>query len=333
MDFDFSFEQQMIAKSVRSLLQDLPPVLDPAPFPYSATDLSSRFAELGLFAENPADPVLGFADAVAVAIEVGRALPAGPAVEQLAASFFVPEAVRSGMAVTGRLSREGDRLAGRALVPFAADEATVLIPVTDGDRSAWQVFAAEDLVLADAETTDITVTASWASPRPNANGRPLAAGSQQVSPEDILQLLAMAEMTGSAESALERTIAYIAERKQFGKPIGTNQAVKHIAADAASDVEIMKAAVEYAGWALDDAQSGDPAAREEARTALLTARSFIGDHARLVLERCVQMHGGIAFTWDYGLHRYLRRILYRTNTITRPMESREALAGFLLENA
>ena len=323
MDFDFSFEQQMIAKSVRSMLHDLPPAMDRA-HPYPVSELSAKFAELGLFPEDPAEPVIGLVEAAAIGIEVGRALPAGPVIEQLAASFFIGHAASASMAVSGN----GER----ALVPFAEQAATVLLPVeTDGGRG-WQQFAADDLEFESVEITDVTGTAAWVNVKPGRHGT-LIAGNAGVSPDDTLQLVALAEMTGSAESVLEKTVAYIAERKQFGKPIGTNQAVKHLAADAASDVEIMKAAVEYAGWALDEARSGDPEALADARMALLTARSFIGEHARLVVERCVQMHGGIAFTWDYGLHRYLRRILYRTNTIIKPMESREALAGDLLGEA
>lgn len=321
MDFDFSFEQQMIAKSVRGMLHDLPPVMDRPPFPYAVSELSVKFAELGLFPEDPAEPVIGLVEAVAIGIEVGRALPAGPVIEQLAASFFVGNAASASIAVSGG----GER----ALVPFAEQAATILLPIDRDGARAWQHFAADDLEFEAVEITDVTGTAAWVNVKPGRSGSSVA-GNACVSPDDTLQLVALAETTGSAESVLEKTVAYIAERKQFGKPIGTNQAVKHLAADAASDVEIMKAAVEYAGWALDEARSGDPESLADARMALLTARSFIGEHARLVVERCVQMHGGIAFTWDYGLHRYLRRILYRTNTIIKPMESREALAGNLL---
>lgn len=324
MDFDFSFEQQMIAKSVRGMLQGLPRVIGRAPFPYSVSQLAAKFAELGVFPEDPAEPVIGFVEAVVIGIEVGRALPAGPAIEQLAASFFIEHAASASMAVSGH----GER----ALVPFAEQAKTILLPVeTDGARS-WRQFAADDLEFEAVEMTDVTGIAAWVRVKPGCSGVAIA-GNAFVPPDEALQLVALAEMTGSAEAVLEMTVAYIAERQQFGKPIGTNQAVKHLAADAASAVEIMKAAVEYAGWTLDEARTGDPAVQADARMALLTARSFIGEHARLVVERCLQMHGGIAFTWDYGLHRYLRRILNRTHTIIKPMESREALAGDLLGEA
>jgi alkylation response protein AidB-like acyl-CoA dehydrogenase len=102
-----------------------------------------------------------------------------------------------------------------------------------------------------------------------------------------------------------------------------------MAADAALAVQTMRAAVEYAGWSLDQA---DRDGSEERERALLMARSFVGDGAREVIERCIQMHGAIAFTWDYGIHRQLRRVLYRANTIARPAESREQIAALVLRS-
>jgi hypothetical protein len=132
------------------------------------------------------------------------------------------------------------------------------------------------------------------------------------------------------EICLERTVGYVRDRKQFGKPIGSNQAIKHMAADAALMVETMRAAVECAGWSFDQASRGGSAELDEAAMAVLTARSFVGANARSVIERCIQMHGAIAFTWEYGLHRHLRRVLYRANTLVRPLQSRERIAALIL---
>lgn len=340
MDFDFSFEQQLIGKSVRSALAELPPVMNRAPYPYGATELTRTLAELGVWGTGDVEePGLGFVDAVVVAMEVGRALPAAPVIEQLAASLVLPSAqtelaraIAAGamttVAVSGGFERRGEGLRGQIVVPFAAEAVAVLAPVSGRE---WGVFSSENLSLSPLESMDITADVFRAEALSAPSGV-FIPGRGAVSLADVLELLAMAEIVGSAEIALEKTVDYVRERKQFGKPIGTNQAVKHLAADAASDVEIMKVGIEYAGWALDQA-ANDETQTEEARIALLTARSFVGEHARLVLERCVQMHGGIAFTWDFGLHRYLRRILYRTNTIIRPLESRDQIASLVLAEA
>ncbi len=340
MDSDFSFEQQLIGQSVRAALEELPPIMNGAPFAYSAKELSAKLAGLGLFPSADAEErPFGFTDAVAMAIEIGRQLPAGPAIEQIAASLWLWSARRDlctamaegqtvSVAVGGAFERHSGTLGGRVLVPFASEAQVILAPVdAEGDRT-WLVLQPDDLTLSRAETTDITVDASWAE----LTGRGRAAvplPDQAISLNDVLALLAMAEMVGAADFAMQTTVNYVRERKQFGKPIGTNQAVKHMAADVASSLEIMKAAVEYAGWSLDQA-SQDASMTDQAHMALLTARSFVGEHARFVLERCIQMHGGIAFTWDYGLHRYLRRILYRTGTLVRTMDSREAIAAAML---
>jgi len=148
--------------------------------------------------------------------------------------------------------------------------------------------------------------------------------------DDALQLAVLAEIVGAADAMLARTVGYVSGRHQFGKPIGSYQAVKHSAADCAVAVETMKAAVEYAGWALDAARD-DAAMAQEARLALQAAASFVGEHGRRVAERCVQMHGGIAFTWDYGLHVPYRRIVFRTATLAATRAAREALASHILD--
>ena len=341
MDFDFSFEQQLIARSVRASLEELPPVMNGAPFPYQAKNVTERFANLGLFPSASAEePPLGFVDAVVIAIEIGRHLPAAPAIEQLAASLWLWPSRRDlcatlangemiTVAVGGACERQGDRFEGRVLVPFVTEAKAVLAPMATGAERQWLVLPAEMLTLSTAETSDITVDASWVELSGSTSATVLLS-NPAVAFDDVLALLAMAEMVGAAEVSLQKTIAYIRERKQFGKPIGSNQAIKHMAADAASSLEIMKAAVEYGGWSFDQVATKGSGFLEEARMALLTARSFVGEHARLVLERCIQMHGGIAFTWDYGLHRYLRRIIYRTGTLVRTMESREAIAAKML---
>jgi alkylation response protein AidB-like acyl-CoA dehydrogenase len=331
MDFDFSFEQQLLAESVRRTLEELPPVTEPAARPYAAAAVMAKLVGLGIFAEDEAGaPALSFSDATAVAIEVGRQLPCAPISESIAAWLCAdgmrPQlraAFASGrhvtMAVSGALGQDG----GRALVPFAEGAEAMLLPFAGSASRQWGILNADVVTLDAAATSDITIDAQWVTTK-----APPAAtlANQPIAPDDALTLLAMAEMVGAAEICLERTVDYIRERQQFGKPIGSNQAIKHMAADAALAVQTMRAAVEYAGWSLD--QAGRDGS-EEREVALLTARCFIGDGAREVIERCIQMHGAIAFTWDYGMHRYLRRVLYRANTVVRPLQSREQIAALI----
>jgi hypothetical protein len=224
----------------------------------------------------------------------------------------------------GKAGQDSDQQRGGS---FGAE--AIMTPVADDNGRRW-VLLGPDLVALDAATpSDITIDAYWAA----AKGVPASASAitnQPIAPDDALALLAMAEMVGAAEICLERTVAYIRDRKQFGKPIGSNQTIKHMAADAAMNVETMKAAIEYAGWSFDQATREGVAERGDAAMALLTARSFIGANARNVIERCIQMHGAIAFTWDYGMHRHLRRVLYRENTLVHPLQSRDEIAALVL---
>lgn len=339
MDFDFSFEQRMLAESVAKLLKAEPPVTEPAPFPYGAGRIAGGLAGLGLFGDGGTGSPLCWADAVAVALEAGRTIVAAPVIETLAASIALaptrPDLARRlaagevpGVAVSGGMARKGTVLEGEAIVTHGGSADVLVLPVASGGRREWAVVGPDEVELHPIGTADFTSGACRAVAAGGVVAAPAHAGGP-VDMDDALRLLALAEIVGAADACLARTVAYVGERRQFGKPVGSNQAVKHMAADGAVAVEIMKAAVEYAGWALDMARA-DEAAGEEARLALFSAASFVGEHGRRVAERCVQMHGGIAFTWDYGLHIPLRRILFRTATSAGLRQARERLAAHLL---
>ncbi|MFI7238219.1 acyl-CoA dehydrogenase family protein [Streptomyces cyaneofuscatus] len=101
-----------------------------------------------------------------------------------------------------------------------------------------------------------------------------------------------AEAVGAAAGALARTVAYVKEREQFGRPIGSFQAVKHRLADLYVRVEAARSAAYYAAW--------DPAAGPLALAQALEA-------SRTVAGEAVQLHGGIGFTWEHEAHLYVKR--------------------------
>ncbi len=117
---------------------------------------------------------------------------------------------------------------------------------------------------------------------------------------DRAAVLFSAEMLGVAERALEMAVDYAKERVQFGKPIGSFQAVKHMLADAFVDVEGMRSACFYAAWCVE---AGDP----DASLAASMAKAWSSDAARRVTETALQVHGGIGFTWEHDMHLYLKR--------------------------
>jgi alkylation response protein AidB-like acyl-CoA dehydrogenase len=109
-----------------------------------------------------------------------------------------------------------------------------------------------------------------------------------------------AEMLGASSRVLEMSVEYAKERIQFGKPIGSFQAVKHRLADALVDVEGMRSSVLYAAWCID---SDDPGAS----LAASAAKAWCSDASRRVMASGLQVHGGIGFTWEHDLHLYVKR--------------------------
>jgi alkylation response protein AidB-like acyl-CoA dehydrogenase len=115
--------------------------------------------------------------------------------------------------------------------------------------------------------------------------------------------LTSADLVGLMRGVLDLTVAYARERKQYGAPIGTFQAVQHLLAEARCLIEGASSAALYPAWAVDELGG------EEARTAGRVAKAYGARAARTVCETAVQVHGGMGNTWDCIVHVYLRRAL------------------------
>jgi alkylation response protein AidB-like acyl-CoA dehydrogenase len=116
---------------------------------------------------------------------------------------------------------------------------------------------------------------------------------------DIAAVVLAAEQLGGAQACLDMTVGYIKERRQFGRPIGSFQAVKHTCADLLTLVESMRSAVTRA--VLVEHQPSDLA------EAACVAQAWCSDAYRTVSAETVQLHGGIGFTWEHDAHLYFRR--------------------------
>ena len=108
------------------------------------------------------------------------------------------------------------------------------------------------------------------------------------------------EMMGGAQKVLELTIDYAKVRVQFGRPIGSFQAVQHKCANMMIDVESAKSAAYYASWAVTNEVN-------EAPLAAALAKAAASDAFRRVSAEGIQLHGGIGFTWDHDMHLYFKR--------------------------
>jgi alkylation response protein AidB-like acyl-CoA dehydrogenase len=109
-----------------------------------------------------------------------------------------------------------------------------------------------------------------------------------------------AEQLGLAQRCLDMTLAYVKERKQFARPVGSFQALKHRLADLWVSITQARAAARYAAACL---ATGDP----DAKVAVALAKACCSDVAVNAAQECVQMHGGIGFTWEHPAHLYLKR--------------------------
>jgi len=113
-------------------------------------------------------------------------------------------------------------------------------------------------------------------------------------------LAVAAQLVGLGRRMLDITVDYVKERRQFGVPIGSQQAVKHHLADVAKSLEFAAPAVYAAAWAID---AGD----DQASRAVSTAKALASDAARLAVRNTLQCHGAIGYTVEYDLHLYLKR--------------------------
>ena len=113
-------------------------------------------------------------------------------------------------------------------------------------------------------------------------------------------VLAAAEAAGVADRALEMSVEYAKVREQFGRPIGTFQAIKHRCADMAVRAEVARSAVTYAAVAIEEA-------RDDAPLAVHIAKSLATDAAIGNATDNIQNHGGIGYTWEYDAQLYLKR--------------------------
>jgi alkylation response protein AidB-like acyl-CoA dehydrogenase len=129
-----------------------------------------------------------------------------------------------------------------------------------------------------------------------------------------------AEQLGLAQRCLDMTVAYVKDRRQFARQIGSFQAIKHRLADLWTTIALARAASRYAAACLADA---DP----DAPVAIALAKSACSDAEVLAAQECVQLHGGIGFTWEHPAHLYLKRAKAASVAFGTPGAHRAALAG------
>jgi alkylation response protein AidB-like acyl-CoA dehydrogenase len=331
-------EHQDLADSVRSLVARVAPseVLhaametpteNPPPYWRAAADQGLQGVHL---AESVGGQGFGILELAIVLAEFGYGAVPGPFVPSAIASALISAhdaqakvlaelasgatiaayALDSGLTAT----RQGDVLVIRGevrAVPAAAQASVLVLPVAIDSGDEWVVLRADQLEIEPVKSLDPL--------RPIAHVR---ANAVEVGDEAALSNLTMttahalmstllsAEAVGVARWATDTASQYAKIREQFGRPIGQFQAIKHKCAEMIADTERATAAVWDAARALDEAsESNWDIAASGVEFAAAVAATLAPTAAQRCTQDCIQVHGGIGFTWEHDTNVYYRRAL------------------------
>ena len=362
MDFTFSAEQDDFRQAVRTTLAAEAPssyVRAMIDDPVGVTDeLWWKMAELGwlgvLVPESHGGLGLGLLDVVVLQEELGKLPFPGPflssavaatlAAHRLGADELLTELAAGARRGTVAIEETGvgDPLAGVRSRAKPDGDGYVLSGtkpvVLDGGSADWALVVAEDddglgTFLLDAPAgalvPGLDVTRKLA--RLELDGRRARrigpAGDQRELWRRVLDdvdVALCAELVGTAERALELAVEYAKVRVQFDRPIATFQAIKHKAADMLHHLELARVGTHYAAWA-SDTDSG------ERERAAAMAKGYAGEAAIDVTAECIQIHGGVGFTWDVDAHLLYRRAKQDDLLFGSQGYQRRRLAGLLLD--
>jgi alkylation response protein AidB-like acyl-CoA dehydrogenase len=308
MDFTFSEEQEQLRAAARSWLERGP----------GADGGWDELVELG-WTDLPT-----LVDMVPVVEEMGRAMYAGPFLSS--GVFATLAARRIGFDAGGRgrgtiaLDELGhgdpvERVRTRAVRRAGRWYLSGLKPfVVDGDSADWALVAARTphglgTFLVESPTGE--VVPAWDQRRTLTRVALDDRLAEPVGPDgdhtalwrriaDDCAVALCAELIGVMEQANHLAVEYAKARVQFDRPIATFQVIKHKAADMLHRLELSRVGAHYAAWA-SDAEASD---REEAAAM---AKGYVAESAVAVTGECIQIHGGVGFTWDCEAHLLYRR--------------------------
>ena len=334
MNFDFTDDQQAIKRTANEMLaarfkpERVRELAEAGRHDDGAWKEMAELGWAGIFIDEAhGGQGLGIVELVILMEELGYALAPVPFLSNAAAGLALQFAgtdeqkerwlpgIASGEARgTVGVVRDGEA----RLVPDADSAEVIVLIGLDGSAG---VVPASDADIESFEGLDPTrrfarVRADGGEP---LGGDPFAAG-------DRIATALSAETVGVAQKAMEMAVEYARDRKQFGRAIGSYQAVSHRCAQMLLETEGSRSAAYYAAWCADSEPESLPAAAS-------MAKAYSSDAGWRVCGSSLQVHGGIGFTWEHDLHFYLKRA--KTNAILygSASEHRERIAELTLEPA
>jgi alkylation response protein AidB-like acyl-CoA dehydrogenase len=363
VDFAFSDEQEMLRRSAREFLQDryaperVAEIADGDGFDRSEWKTVAEMGWIGIsFPEDEGGGGLSFLNDIVLAEELGRALFPGPwfstailalsALHEAAAGDWMPSLVSGERVATVAWAGEdgsfdidpfpkiewdasnGDgRLTGtKLLVPDLPVADLLVVLGHHGDADA--VFVTErdrdGITWRELPTVDATRRMGEVVLNDAVAARPAQGPGGFGSIRDRALAALAAEAVGVGSAALHMAVTHVKERQQFGRSIGSFQAVSHQLADSFVELETARSLAYWAGWAVSE---GEP----ESAMAAAAAKSRAAEAAVTVCERAIQVHGGIGFTWEHALHRWYKRALGIAAFMGWASEHRSRVAAAILD--
>jgi alkylation response protein AidB-like acyl-CoA dehydrogenase len=319
MDFQLSEDQQALQSGIRTFCDDRYGFENVAQLEKTPLDRDRHreLAEMGVFSlrlpEAQGGVGLGMTEAVLVFAELGRRVVPGPLLWSHLFAGLVPGAA-SGETIVGGLDRTRPS-SEPLLVEYA------------GGLDALVVLAKDGVHRVDARKLAGAPVGTPLDPlTPLMHVAELPKGERIAGPEQAAQLrlegtlLGAALCLGIAEMTAELAVEYAKKREQFDRPIASFQAIKHFAADMHVRQEMARAAVYAAGATFDDPSVGD------VLRAVASARVVAGEAAMKNARMCVQIYGGMGYTWEMAPHYYLKRAFVLENAFGSGDEACEAIA-------
>jgi alkylation response protein AidB-like acyl-CoA dehydrogenase len=308
MDFGLNDEQREIQRTARELLAERARperVRQHAEAGLTDEELWRELSELGwpgiALSDEHGGQGLGSVELAILCEELGRSvapvafLPTAGAATMIAhagsgeqRSRWLPGLAAGETRGAIALGREG----AAELVPGGAN-AQLIVLIEDGSARVLERDQADVEVLDSIDPTRPAARVSG-----NGGGEPLS-GDVVAAVDHVLVAIA-AELVGICSRALEMTVDYVKERRQFGTPVGAFQAVSHRCAQMLLDTERARGVTSFAAWAAD----ADP---ERLPEAAAMAKALASDAGRDVTAAAIQLHGGIGFTWEADVHWLYKR--------------------------
>lgn len=326
-------EHYELADSVRSLVARVAPsevlhaalespVENPPPYWQAAAEQGLQGVHL---AESVGGQGFGILELAVVLAEFGYGAVPGPFVPSAIASALIaahdPQAkvlaeLATGAAIAAyaldsglTATRHGDVLVIRGevrAVPAAAQASVLVLPVAIESRDEWVVLRNDQLEIEAVKSLDpLRPIAHVRANAVDVSDDALLSNLTMTTAHALMSALLSAEAVGVARWATDTASAYAKIREQFGRPIGQFQAIKHKCAEMIADTERATAAVWDAARALDDAGESS----SDVEFAAAVAATLAPATAQRCTQDCIQVHGGIGFTWEHDTNVYYRRAL------------------------